>query len=118
MNTIVANQKITKNTSNVWAVSIIGQEESTQYCKSAQSAMKLMFLLKSRTGCRISDKSIKALSEEIARLKSQASEVPAEPQEVKEAPKEVQPEPKEEPKAEKPAPKKRGRKPKSVAAAA
>lgn len=111
MNTIVANQKITKNTSNVWAVSIIGQEESTQYCKSAQSAMKLMFLLKSRTGCRISDKSIKALSEEIARLKSQASEVPAEPQEV-------QPEPKEEPKAEKPAPKKRGRKAKSEAAAA
>lgn len=111
MNTIVANQKITKNTSNVWAVSIIGQEESTQYCKSAQSAMKLMFLLKSRTGCRISDKSIKALSEEIARLKSQASVVPAEPQEV-------QPEPKEEPKAEKPAPKKRGRKAKSEAAAA
>lgn len=111
MNTIVANQKITKNTSNVWAVSIIGQEESTQYCKSAQSAMKLMFLLKSRTGCRISDKSIKALSEEIARLKSQASEVPAESQEV-------QPEPKEEPKAEKPAPKKRGRKAKSEAAAA
>lgn len=111
MNTIVANQKITKNTSNVWAVSIIGQEESTQYCKSAQSAMKLMFLLKSRTGCRISDKSIKALSEEIARLKSQASEVPAKPQEV-------QPEPKEEPKAEKPAPKKRGRKAKSEAAAA
>lgn len=111
MNTIVANQKITKNTSNVWAVSIIGQEESTQYCKSAYSAMKLMFLLKSRTGCRISDKSIKALSEEIARLKSQASEVPVEPQEV-------QPEPKEEPKAEKPAPKKRGRKAKSEAAAA
>ena len=107
MNTIVANQKITKNTSNVWAVSIIGQEESTQYCKSAQSAMKLMFLLKSRTGCRISDKSIKALSEEIARLKNAASEAPAEVQPV-------QPEPLDE----KPAPKKRGRKAKSVAAAA
>ena len=106
MNTIVANQKITKNTSNVWAVSIIGQEESTQYCKSAYAAMKLMFLLKSRTGCRISDKSIKALSAEIARLKAVASEA----EEVQS----VQPEPVEE----MPVPKKRGRKAKKEEVAA
>lgn len=107
MNTIVANQKITKNTSNVWAVSIIGQEDSTQFCKSAKSALKLMFLLKSKTGCRISNKSIKALSEEIARLKKEASEAPAEVQAVQPESLDV-----------KPAPKKRGRKAKSVAEAA
>lgn len=61
MNTIIAENIKTKRTSNVWLVSIKGTEERN-YCKSARTAMKLLFLLKKRTGAYIEDESLKSLS--------------------------------------------------------
>ena len=54
----------------VWVVSIEGQDDSRQFCKSARAAMKYMFLLKSRTGLYISKEGLQMLSAEIARLKN------------------------------------------------
>ncbi len=69
MNTISAKHVPTKNTNNVWAVSIEGQEEMS-YCKSPYNAMKLMFLIKSRTGAQISKDSLQQLSAAIAEQKA------------------------------------------------
>lgn len=68
MNTIVASHKSTKN-SNIWVVSISGQEEGRQFCKSAASALRYMFILKARTGANISQNCIERLSFEIKRTK-------------------------------------------------
>ena len=70
MNTILAMHVTTKNTTNVWAVFIEGQNELS-YCKSAYKAMKLMFLLKTRTGAQISENCLQRLSQEIARQKAE-----------------------------------------------
>ena len=58
----------------VWVVSIEGQDDSRQFCKSARAAMKYMFLLKSRTGLYISKEGLQLLSAEIARQKALANE--------------------------------------------
>ena len=68
MNTIVVNQAQSNKSENmVWVVSIEGQDDSRQFCKSA---MKYMFLLKSRTGLYISKEGLQLLSAEIARQKN------------------------------------------------
>lgn len=123
MNTIVVNQAQSNKSENmVWVVSIEGQDDSRQFCKSARAAMKYMFLLKSRTGLYISKEGLQMLSAEIARQKN--PEAVAKIQEHVEAIAEahdvnrILAQPKEEkvPQAEevKPAPKKRGRKPKAA----
>ena len=126
MNTIVVNQAQSNKSENmVWVVSIEGQDDSRQFCKSARAAMKYMFLLKSRTGLYISKEGLQMLSAEIARLKNpeavakiqehaeaiaeahDVDRILAQPKEVKEAVvEEVAP-----------TPKKRGRKPKAAKAA-
>ena len=126
MNTIVVNQAQSNKSENmVWVVSIEGQDDSRQFCKSARAAMKYMFLLKSRTGLYISKEGLQMLSAEIARLKNpeavakiqkhaeaiaeahDVNRMLAQPKEVKEAvAEEVAPKPK-----------KRGRKPKAAKAA-
>ena len=126
MNTIVVNQAQSNKSENmVWVVSIEGQDDSRQFCKSARAAMKYMFLLKSRTGLYISKEGLQMLSAEIARLKNpeavakiqkhaeaiaeahDVNRILAQPKEVKEAvAEEVAPKPK-----------KRGRKPKATKAA-
>ena len=126
MNTIVVNQAQSNKSENmVWVVSIEGQDDSRQFCKSARAAMKYMFLLKSRTGLYISKEGLQMLSAEIARLKNpeavakiqehaeaiaevyDVNRILAQPKEVKEAVvEEVAPKPK-----------KRGRKPKAAKAA-
>ena len=126
MNTIVVNQAQSNKSENmVWVVSIEGQDDSRQFCKSARAAMKYMFLLKSRTGLYISKEGLQMLSAEIARLKN--PEAVAKIQEHVEAiaeaydgnrsltqPKEVKEAVVEE---VAPTPKKRGRKPKAAKAA-
>lgn len=79
MNTIFAKHVPTKNTDNVWAVYVEGQEE-VQYCKSAYKAMRLMFLLKARTGFVIAKGSIQKLSMAIAKQKE--IESPLTPEQV------------------------------------
>ena len=75
MNTIVVNQAQSNKSENmVWVVSIEGQDDSRQFCKSARAAMKYMFLLKSRTGLYISKEGLQLLSAEIARQKALANE--------------------------------------------
>lgn len=71
MSTISAKHVPTKNTNNVWAVYIEGEENNMSYCKSAYKAMRFMFLLKSRTGNVISQDSLQELSQEIARQKAE-----------------------------------------------
>ena len=126
MNTIVVNQAQSNKSENmVWVVSIEGQDDSRQFCKSARAAMKYMFLLKSRTGLYISKEGLQMLSAEIARLKN--PEAVAKIQEHAEAIAEVYDvnrilaQPKEEKEAVveevAPTPKKRGRKPKAAKAA-
>ena len=126
MNTIVVNQAQSNKSENiVWVVSIEGQDDSRQFCKSARSAMKYMFLLKSRTGLYISKEGLQMLSAEIARLKN--PEAVAKIQEHAEAIAEaydvnrILAQPKEEKQAVveevAPTPKKRGRKPKAAKAA-
>ena len=126
MNTIVVNQAQSNKSENMgWVVSIEGQDDSRQFCKSARAAMKYMFLLKSRTGLYISKEGLQLLSAEIARLKN--PEAVAKIQEHAEAiaeaydvnriltqPKEVKEAVVEE---VAPTPKKRGRKPKAAKAA-
>ena len=126
MNTIVVNQAQSNKSENmVWVVSIEGQDDSRQFCKSARAAMKYMFLLKSRTGLHISKEGLQMLSAEIARLKN--PEAVAKIQEHAEAIAEaydvnrILTQPKEEKEAVveevAPKPKKRGRKPKAAKAA-
>lgn len=126
MNTIVVNQAQSNKSENmVWVVSIEGQDDSRQFCKSARAAMKYMFLLKSRTGLYISKEGLQMLSAEIARLKN--PEAVAKIQEHAEAIAEVydvnrilaQPKEVKETVVEEvaPKPKKRGRKPKVAKAA-
>lgn len=126
MNTIVVNQAQSNKSENmVWVVSIEGQDDSRQFCKSARAAMKYMFLLKSRTGLYISKEGLQLLSAEIARLKN--PEAVAKIQEHAEAIAEaydvnrILAQPKEEKEAVveevAPKPKKRGRKPKAAKAA-
>ena len=126
MNTIVVNQAQSNKSENmVWVVSIEGQDDSRQFCKSARAAMKYMFLLKSRTGLYISKEGLQMLSAEIARHKN--PEAVAKIQEHAEAIAEAydvnriltQPKEVKEADAEEvaPKPKKRGRKPKAAKAA-
>ena len=126
MNTIVVNQAQSNKSENmVWVVSIEGQDDSRQFCKSARAAMKYMFLLKSRTGLYISKEGLQMLSAEIARLKN--PEAVAKIQEHAEAIAEAydvnriltQPKEAKEAVVEEvaPTPKKRGRKPKAAKAA-
>ena len=126
MNTIVVNQAQSNKSENmVWVVSIEGQDDSRQFCKSARAAMKYMFLLKSRTGLYISKEGLQMLSAEIARLKN--PEAVAKIQEHVEAIAEaydvnrILAQPKEEKEdvveVVAPTPKKRGRKPKAAKAA-
>ena len=126
MNTIVVNQAQSNKSENMlWVVSIEGQDDSRQFCKSARAAMKYMFLLKSRTGLYISKEGLQMLSAEIARLKN--PEAVAKIQEHAEAIAEaydvnrILAQPKEEKEAVveevAPKPKKRGRKPKAAKAA-
>ena len=126
MNTIVVNQAQSNKSENmVWVVSIEGQDDSRQFCKSARAAMKYMFLLKSRTGLYISKEGLQMLSAEIARLKN--PEAVAKIQEHAEAIAEAydvnrilaQPKEEKEDVVEEvaPTPKKRGRKPKAAKAA-
>lgn len=126
MNTIVVNQAQSNKSENmVWVVSIEGQDDSRQFCKSARAAMKYMFLLKSRTGLYISKEGLQMLSAEIARLKNpeavakikEHAEAIAEAYDVNR----ILAQPKEEKEAVveevAPKPKKRGRKPKAAKAA-
>ena len=126
MNTIVVNQAQSNKSENmVWVVSIEGQDDSRQFCKSARAAMKYMFLLKSRTGLYISKEGLQMLSAEIARLKNpeavakiqKHAEAIAEAHDVNR----ILAQPKEEKVAVveevAPTPKKRGRKPKAAKAA-
>ena len=126
MNTIVVNQAQSNKSENmVWVVSIEGQDDSRQFCKSARAAMKYMFLLKSRTGLYISKEGLQMLSAEIARLKN--PEAVAKIQKHAEAIAEAhdvnrilaQPKEEKEDVVEEvaPTPKKRGRKPKAAKAA-
>lgn len=126
MNTIVVNQAQSNKSENmVWVVSIEGQDDSRQFCKSARAAMKYMFLLKSRTGLYISKEGLQMLSAEISRHKN--PEAVAKIQEHAEAIAEaydvnrILAQPKEEKEAVveevAPKPKKRGRKPKAAKAA-
>lgn len=120
MNTILAKNVPTKNTTNVWAVYMEGQNEF-QYCKSATKALRYMFLLKARTNAQISKNCIEKLKGEIARIKAEAAQAAeadaeADTQEVEAeevvATAEVQTEVKAESTAEEvkaPAPKRRGR---------
>lgn len=123
MITIVANHVPTKNTNNVWAVSIEGQEDSIQYCKSPRSAMKYMFLLKARTsGAKIADDSLKALSKAHAEYKAEEAKKHPEQAAMAEKIQEMAASIAEAHDvnrilAEKPAPKKRGRKPKAAKSA-
>ena len=75
---IVTVVKSNKSENNVWAVAFTGEEECKAYCKSAYKAMRFAFMLKKQSGCRIDDDSLKALSEEIAKLKAEAAEKAAE----------------------------------------
>ena len=126
MNTIVVNQAQSNKSENmVWVVSIEGQDDTRQFCKSARAAMKYMFLLKSRTGLYISKEGLQMLSAEIARLKNpeavakiqKHAEAIAEAHDVNR----ILAQPKEEKEAVveevAPTPKKRGRKPKAAKAA-
>ena len=126
MNTSIVNQAQSNKSENmVWVVSIEGQDDSRQFCKSARAAMKYMFLLKSRTGLYISKEGLQMLSAEIARLKN--PEAVAKIQKHAEAIAEAhdvnrilaQPKEEKEAVAEEVAstPKKRGRKPKAAKAA-
>ena len=126
MNTIVVNQAQSNKSENmVWVVSIEGQDDSRQFCKSARATMKYMFLLKSRTGLYISKEGLQMLSAEIARLKN--PEAVAKIQKHAEAIAEAhdvnrilaQPKEEKEDVVEEvaPTPKKRGRKPKAAKAA-
>lgn len=71
MSTILAKNIPTKNTNNVWAVYMEGEEENMSYCKSAYKAMRFMFLLKARTGNIISKDSLQELSQAIAKQKAE-----------------------------------------------
>lgn len=71
MNTIFAKNIPTKNTNNVWAVYMEGEEENLSYCKSAYKAMRLMFLIKAQTGFTIDDDSLKALVQANAQYKAE-----------------------------------------------
>lgn len=71
MNTIVVNQAQSNKSENmVWVVSIKGQEEGRQFCRSARAAMKYMFLLKKRTGFYIAKEGLQMLPEEIAKRRN------------------------------------------------
>jgi hypothetical protein len=97
---IVTVVKSNKSENNVWAVAFTGEEECKAYCKSAYKAMRFAFMLKKQSGCRIDDESLKALSEEIAKLKAEASEAAAEAEQPAEQ--EAQPEPEAKKKQRKP----------------
>jgi hypothetical protein len=97
---IVTVVKSNKSENNVWAVAFTGEEECQAYCKSAYKAMRFAFMLKKQSGCRIDDESLKALSEEIAKLKAEASEAAAEAEQPAEQ--EAQPEPEAKKKQRKP----------------
>ena len=73
MNTIIVSNKKFQST-DIWVVSINGREDGKQFCKSAYSAMRYMFLLKSRTGCLISENCLQRLSFEIARKRKEGLE--------------------------------------------
>jgi dsDNA-binding SOS-regulon protein len=94
---IVTVVKSNKSENNVWAVAFTGEEECQAYCKSAYKAMRFAFMLKKQSGCRIDDKSLKALSEEIAKLKAEAAEAAAEAEQPAEQ-EAQQPEAEEKPK--------------------
>ena len=97
---IVTVVKSNKSENNVWAVAFTGEEECQAYCKSAYKAMRFAFMLKKQSGCRIDDESLKALSEEIAKLKAEAAEAAAEAEQPAEQ--EAQPEPEAKKKQRKP----------------
>lgn len=112
MNAIVVSQKVNAN-SIVWEVSIEGMKAGRQFCKSARSAMKYMFLLKSKLGVYISKEAMNTLSIEVARQKLAEAEAHREViEEHVEALTELY-DAKPLLSEEKPAPKKRGRKPKA-----
>ena len=76
MNTqIILAEKATspKNNNNVWFVYISGQRDKRLYCTCAFKAMRLMFLLKKRTGLNISENILTRLSHEVARQKLSTS---------------------------------------------
>ena len=73
MNTIIVSNQKFQNT-DIWVVSINGREDGRQFCKSAYSAMRYMFLLKRRTGCMISENCLQRLSFEIARKRKECLE--------------------------------------------
>lgn len=107
-NVIMAVKAISKNpNNNVWIVYFSNDNDEKFYCKSAYKAMRLMFLLKKRTGLNISDNCLARLSFEVARIKAAAAAATE---------KEVKQEPESAPVEEKPK-KKRGRKPKAEEAA-
>ena len=109
---IVTVVKSNKSENNVWAVAFTGEEECKAYCKSAYKAMRFAFMLKKQSGCRIDDDSLKALSEEIAKLKAEAAEKAAEDEQPAEQ--EVKPEAEQQPEAEAKAKKeKKARKPRT-----
>ena len=73
MNTIIVSNQKFHNT-DIWVVSINGREDGRQFCKSAYSAMRYMFLLKRRTGCMIYENCLQRLSFEIARKRKEGLE--------------------------------------------
>ena len=99
---IVSVEKSNKSENNVWAVAITGEEKKQAYCKIAYKAMRFAFLLKKQTGFYIADDSLKALSEEIARLKAEKALAEAEEQAEQLERPELQSEAEAKPEAEKP----------------
>ena len=85
---LISVVKSNKSENNVWMVAITGEEQGKAYCKSPYKAMRFAFLLKKQTGYSIEDASLKALSEEIAKVKAASAESESE----KPAEQEVQPE--------------------------
>lgn len=74
---IASATKSNRSENRVWTVSITGSAAQPIYCKSAYSAMRLMFLLKIKTGLTISDNCLSRLSSEIARNRAAGAARPS-----------------------------------------
>lgn len=74
MKTIIASSvKSATNGNQLWAVTITGESRPKAFCKTPYKAMRLMFLLKSKTGIDISENCLSRLSSEISRAKAQTN---------------------------------------------
>ena len=73
-NVILAAKAVNLYSENsIWFVYFSNDSNERFYCKSAYKAMRLMFLLKKRSGLNISDNCLSRLSHEIALGKAAAA---------------------------------------------